>query len=87
VLNAPFFENAGNALMKMPVIPFTKFNFTVITGDMLIAVVLVPFVWMGAVKFIPFYREKLQSRVESLKIARIYKMSNFYKLYQNYKGE
>jgi uncharacterized protein (TIGR03546 family) len=82
ILNAPFFENIGNALMKMPVVPFTKFNFTVITGDLIIGLVLTPVVWFGTMKFVPYYREKWQQPVDKFmskfKVVKALKVSSFY---------
>ena len=87
ILTAPFFEKMGNALMTVPIVPFTKFNYTVVMGDFAIAIVLTPLVWLGMVKFVPFYRDKLQSRVEKSGLMKFVKVTDLYKFYQNYKGE
>jgi uncharacterized protein (TIGR03546 family) len=86
VLNAQFFGKTGAFLMNMPVVPFTKFNYTVIMGDFIIAAVLTPAVWFAMVKFIPFYRDKLQARVDKSGIMKLVKVTDLYKFYQNYKG-
>ena len=80
-------KNAGTAMMSMPLVPFTKFNYTVITGNFIIAVILTPLVWIASVKFVPFYREKIQSKVDKFKIVKMIKMSSAFKIYDSYKGE
>jgi uncharacterized protein (TIGR03546 family) len=87
VLNLDFMKNLGSAFMAMPVIPFTKFNYTVIAGDFIIAVILTPLVWLGVVNFVPYYRKNIQEKVDKFKIVKMIKMSNIYKIYDSYKGE
>ncbi len=87
VLTAPFFEQLGSKLMAMPVVPFSKFNYTVIMGDFIIAIVLTPFVWIAMAGFVPFYRKNMQAAVDKFKIVKMVKMTNFYKIYENFKGE
>lgn len=87
VLTMDFVKKAGSTMMSMPVIPFTKFNYTAIAGDFIIAVVLTPFVWIGAVKFVPYYRTHIQEKVDKFKIVKMIKMSDAFKIYNSYKGE
>ncbi|MFC1546108.1 TIGR03546 family protein [bacterium] len=70
------------ALYNTPIIPFTKFNNTVVLGNMIIA--LIAFVPLGLLgrKGVVFYREKLQEKVERFKIMKIFKATKIYKWYK-----
>lgn len=87
VLTLDFMKNAGSMLMSLPLISYTKFNYTVIMGDFLIALVLTPFVWFTAVRFVPFYRNNIQEKVDKFKLVKMIKMSNLFKIYNSYKEE
>ncbi len=87
VLTIGAVKKAGVVLMSLPVIPFTKFNYTVIMGDFLIAVALTPFVWFGTVKSVPFYRDHIMEKVDKFKVVKMIKASNAFKTYNSFRGQ
>lgn len=87
VLTMDAVKAAGASMMSMPLVPFTKFNYTVIMGNFIIALALTPLVWIASVKFVPFYRTKIQSKVEKFGIVKMIKASSAFKIYDSYKGE
>jgi uncharacterized protein (TIGR03546 family) len=87
VLTTGFMKTAGKAMLSMPLVPFTKFNYTVIMGDLIIGIVLIPFLWIGTIKFVDYYRTHIQAKVDKFKVVKMIKMSGFYDTYKSFRGE
>lgn len=74
------------ALYNMPVVPFTRFYNTIVLGNFVIAVILILPVFLGAKKFVVYYREHLAKKVENWKIIKMLKFSGLYRLYSGFSG-
>ncbi|MCG3204724.1 MAG: hypothetical protein KCHDKBKB_01440 [Elusimicrobia bacterium] len=73
-------------LYNMPLVPYTRFNNTIVMGSLLIGfLLLVPNYFLGRA-LVRFYRTHLRERVQQLKIMKIIRASSFYKYYETYKG-
>jgi uncharacterized protein (TIGR03546 family) len=73
-------------LSGMPVIPLTRFNNTVVLGSLVISLIIMVPLFIFAKKFVVLYREKIQEKIQKLKIVKIMKASKIYNLYQRIKG-
>jgi uncharacterized protein (TIGR03546 family) len=71
VLKAPALTAFFKFMSGLPFVPLTKFNNTVIMGDLIIAVVMTVPVWFLTMKMIDVYRDKFKARVDKLKIVKI----------------
>jgi uncharacterized protein (TIGR03546 family) len=58
-------------MSKAPLLPYTGFNNTVIMGDFIIGLVLSPIIWFGTKALLKIYKEKLQEKVQKLKIVQL----------------
>lgn len=76
ILTMPFLAGLFTAMMKIPLLPYTQFNNTVVMGDFIIALILIIPVWLLAIKGTAFYRKKLQPSVEKLGIVKALKAVN-----------
>ena len=76
VLTQDFLNPLFTQMARLPIIPFTGFNNTVIMGNFIIGIVLVLPVWLTAGKLVKFYRDKLQKKVEKLKIVQLMKVTD-----------
>ncbi len=72
-------------LYNMPIVPFTRFNNTVVLGSFVIAVMLLIPVYFAAKKFVIYYRANLKEKVEKIKIVKLLKVSKLFSFYDQYK--
>lgn len=68
-------------LYNMPIVPFTRFNNTVVLGSLVISLLVCIPLHIATKKFIVFYREKLAQKAQKWKIITILKSTGIYKLY------
>jgi uncharacterized protein (TIGR03546 family) len=72
-------------LYNMPIVPFTRFNNTVVLGSLVIAVLLFIPIYIGTNKFVVYYRANLKEKVAAMKIMKLFKLTGFYKFYERVK--
>lgn len=72
-------------LYNLPLVPFTKFNNTVVMGSIIISMILFLPVFLSSKKFIIYYRNNQMPKVEKLKVVKLLKASKIYLLYQKIK--
>ncbi len=69
-------------LYNIPLFPFTRFNNTVVLGSLIVALILsIPLFLLTRIGVIA-YREKLEPKIQRLKIFQVIKGSNLYQLYE-----
>ncbi|MBN1621205.1 MAG: TIGR03546 family protein [Endomicrobiales bacterium] len=73
------------SIYNMPIIPFTKFNNTVVMGNIILSIILIVPIYFGFKKFIVFYRTSLQQKVVNWKIVKWFKLSKVYSIYDKYR--
>jgi len=84
VLERPALQATFEWMYQAPVIPFTRFNNTVVMGSGFVAITMLPFVFMGA-RWAAFnYREKFVSRFEGTRAWKAFKASSFFQWYAKY---
>ena len=81
---AGFLKGLWTALYNAPLVPYTRFNNTVVMGSLIFSLLaFFPVYWGG--KFIVLkYRETLRERFNRLKIVQVFRASNIYKWYSRY---
>jgi uncharacterized protein (TIGR03546 family) len=72
-------------LYNMPIVPFTKFNNTVVLGGIVLSLILFIPIYFGTKGFVLYYRANLKEKVAALKIMKLFKLSNIYKFYERVK--
>jgi uncharacterized protein (TIGR03546 family) len=68
----------------MPIVPFTRFNNTVVMGSGVVALALTPIVFVLARILIAKYREKIVARFQQTKFWHGFKATSFYQWYLKY---
>jgi len=70
------------SLYNVPVFPLTRFNNTVVLGSFVISLLLTVPIFLLARLGVVRYREKLEPRVQKLRVIQILKSSKIYEFYQ-----
>ncbi|MFN0117638.1 MAG: TIGR03546 family protein [Elusimicrobiota bacterium] len=73
-------------LYNLPVVPYTKFNNTLVLGSLVLGIVLLIPAYFLAKKGIVQYRTHLKQKVLDLKIMKMFQASSIYQYYQSFKG-
>jgi uncharacterized protein (TIGR03546 family) len=76
----PFFA----ALYNMPIIPFTRFNNTIVMGSGVVAIALFPVLFLLTLFLVNRYRQAVVARFKDSKIFKSLKVTGFYKWYLKY---
>ncbi|HID38327.1 MAG TPA: TIGR03546 family protein [Calditrichaeota bacterium] len=74
------------ALYNIPVIALGRFNNTVVMGSLITAIILLVPVFLAVRTFVNIYREKLDPKLQKLKIVQLLKGSKLYGWYERIKG-
>jgi uncharacterized protein (TIGR03546 family) len=78
-------EPVWESLYNMPIVPFTRFNNTVVLGSFVISIILFVPVFLLSKYLIIYYRAHLQTKVANLKIVKILNLSNIFNIYDKFK--
>jgi len=82
----PSLRGFWTKLYNLPVVPYTKFNNTLVMGSLVIGFLsLVPMYFLAKWGVV-LYRTRLRERILKMKIVQLLKASTFYKYYLSYKG-
>ena len=84
VLEQPGLRPVFTDLYNMPIIPFTRFNNSVVMGSGIVAILLAPVVFVVTKILIQKYREKVVSKFEKSKAWNAVKATAFFKWYAKY---
>lgn len=71
-------------LYGLPLVPLTKFNNTVVLGNLAIGLILFAPLYLGFVRFVYFYRERYKPLVDQWKVVRWVKGLYFWRLYEEW---
>ncbi len=73
-------------LYNMPIVPYTRFNNTIVLGSVVLGLVLlVPNYFLGK-RLVGLYRAHFRDKVEQFRIMKLIKASKFYQYYETYRG-
>jgi|GEM_PF-3381812 len=70
ILTRNFLLPLWKAISEIPILTLTSFNNSVIMGNFLIGIFLIPLIWIVTIKSIEFYRKKLMDKVKKFKIVQ-----------------
>lgn len=84
MLELPSLQPVYTSLFQMPIVPFTRFNNSIVMGSGVIALMLAPFMYFAALKGIEKYRTQFVARFEQSKLWKAWSATSFYQLYLKY---
>lgn len=73
-------------VMDIPFLALSRYNNTVVTGSITVAIILIIPMFFFGKYFVIYYRKYLDPKLQKLKIIQIVKSSKFYKIYEKIKG-
>jgi uncharacterized protein (TIGR03546 family) len=77
-------QGVWTSLYNAPLIPYTKFNNSVLMGSLIFSLLaFYPVYWGGGIMVVK-YRETVMERLNRLKIVHVFKASSLYKWYSRY---
>ena len=71
-------------LYNMPIIPYTRFNNSIVMGSAVVTFTLSPFVFIASQKMIIKYRETILARFKETKLWKAVEATKFYQWYYKY---
>ena len=84
VLEIPSLRPLFIQLYNMPIIPFTRFNNSIVMGSGVISILLFPFVFLAARMAVVKYREKVVARFQDSRAWKAIKATSLYQWYYKY---
>jgi uncharacterized protein (TIGR03546 family) len=84
VLTSPGLQDIWTKLYNMPILPYTRFNNSIVMGSGVLALLLCPFVFILSKILIVKYRQTVVARFKQTKIWKIVQATYFYKWYVKY---
>jgi uncharacterized protein (TIGR03546 family) len=84
VLNMDALHSFFTALYNMPIVPFTRFNNTVVMGAFIITVILSPVVYVVSLKMVAQYRVQVVNRFKGTRAWKAIQATSFYQWYYKY---
>jgi len=84
LLKAPALGGLWTALYDMPIVPLTRFNNTVVLGNLVLGLALYAPLYFGFLKAIEFYDSNLKGHIESLPIVKALTGWRFYEQYERW---
>lgn len=84
ILTSNGLKGLFTTMYNAPLIPFTRFNNTVVMGAGVLAIILSPVVFVLAKKLVEKYREQVVKRIKNTKAWKALKATSLYKWYYKY---
>lgn len=84
VLELQGLQGLFTTLYNMPIIPFTRFNNTIVMGSGVLAILLTPAVFFMARNLVQKYRQTVVERFKETKFWKGLKATSIYKWYYKY---
>ena len=85
LVDVPWLQSFWTYLYNIPIAPLTKFYNTVVLGSLVVSLTTFSLVYFGFKQIVTFYRAKMASKVNNLKIMQIMKANKFFQMYQKIK--
>ncbi len=82
----PALKPFWTALFNMPLVPYTRFNNTIVLGSLIIGLLLFIPMYVGARIGVVRYRTRLRDKFMKFKIVQVLKTSSLWQWYERYKG-
>lgn len=84
VLELDSLQGILTQLYNMPLIPYTRFNNSIVMGSAVVTFALSPFVYILSSIFISKYREVVLARLKTTKLWKAVEATKFYQWYYKY---
>ncbi len=84
VLELDSLQGVFTDLYNMPIIPFTRFNNSIVMGSGIVSIILLPFVLVGAKWAIVKYRLSVVERFQNTKLFKAWKQTALFQWYYKY---
>jgi len=84
VLQMESLQGFFTTLYNMPIIPFTRFNNSIVMGSAVVTIILSPFAYIASSIFIKKYREIVVARFKTTKVWKAVEATKFYQWYYKY---
>lgn len=84
LLKAEALKGLWTALYDLPIVPLTRFNNTVVLGNLLIGLALYAPLYFGFLRGLKWYDANLRARVEALPLIKAFKGWGWYEKYQRW---
>lgn len=84
VLEMDSLQSVLTSLYNMPIIPFTRFNNSIVMGSGVITLILSPIVFIISQRLILKYRETVLARFKTTKFWKAVEATKFYQWYYKY---
>ena len=75
-------QGLWTSLYNTPVVPLTRYNNTVVMGSLVGSLILILPMFFLVKSGVILYREKLEARIQKLKIVQVVKSSKIYSVYE-----
>ncbi len=84
ILHLEALQGVFTRLYNMPILPFTRFNNTVVMGSGVLAIALSPVIFVVSKSLVKRYRETVLQRIQQTKLWKVVKATSLYKWYYTY---
>jgi uncharacterized protein (TIGR03546 family) len=84
VLHLPALQDVYTQLYNMPIIPFTRFNNTIVMGAAVLSILLTPVIFILSKKMVAKYRESVVQRFQNSKLFKVWTKTSLYQWYYKY---
>lgn len=84
ILELPSLASLWTTLYNMPLVPFTRFNNSIVMGAGVVGLILFPFIFIGARQLVRKYREKVVERFKDTKFWKAVKATSLFQWYYKY---
>ena len=84
LLKADALRGLWTALYDLPIVPLTRFNNTVVLGNLVLGLALYVPLYFGFLKAVKLYDTHLRARVEALPLIKSFKGLDFYDKYKGW---
>lgn len=81
LLKAPALAGLWTALYDLPIVPLTRFNNTVVLGNLVLGLLLFAPLYFSFIRFVAWYNANLAAKVEKLRIVQWLKGLRLVQLY------
>jgi uncharacterized protein (TIGR03546 family) len=85
LVKTPALHAFWTRLYNMPVIPYTRFNNTIVLGSLVLGVVLLVPMYLIGMKFVAMYRSSIREKILKWKIVQWLDRSKFVQYYRTYR--
>lgn len=84
VLNLPSLQHFFTILYNMPIVPFTRFNNTIVMGSGVLSILLYPIVFFVSLYMVEQYRVQIYEKFKQTKFWKLIQATSLYKWYYKY---